>query len=172
MRVLQSQLLSIDEVRTHPETLPPAFMTRLLDHLPDDQKNTAWFIRSEWRARDTATDQKCFQVDKQLQGLLGEDSTYFAQAAYNQKKSSGTPKKWYPWPSDSSKSVRNPSLQKQRSFMGELLLQPGQCAKKEDFYEKFRGGKGASSKPKTNSAEITYLEARLVASECLPVRGT
>lgn len=67
-------------------------MTRLLDHLPDDQKKAAGVIRNEWRARDIATDQNCFQVGKQLQELLGEECPYFAQVAHNKKYASSAPK--------------------------------------------------------------------------------
>lgn len=37
MRALQPQLLSIDPYYDHPETKAPAYMTRLLDNISEDQ---------------------------------------------------------------------------------------------------------------------------------------
>lgn len=92
MRVLQAQLLSIDSEYAHPEIKAPAYMTRLLDKISDEQKKILWVVLDRWRPRDNATELNCFQVGKNLQELLADSGSTFAQVSYGKKTAPGGPK--------------------------------------------------------------------------------
>lgn len=78
MRALQAQLISIEPNYDHPETKAPAYMTRILVNISEDQKKIIWVVRDRWRSRDAPTDLDCSQDEKTLQeNPTDTSSTYY-----------------------------------------------------------------------------------------------
>lgn len=85
-QAIQAELIRIGPDRKYHEFKPPAFLTRLLDHLNDDQKDKIHWLRNYWRSCDEATYIDCFQVAIQLKISLRKGGSQFASVAYDKGK--------------------------------------------------------------------------------------
>lgn len=166
MRALQARLIFIDPNREHPETKAPAYMTRLLDNLSENQKQEVFWLRDKWRSRESATDLDCFQVGKKLQEFFSTKGTDYAGAAYEKRRPQYGKNTLQRGPATAKNPCGVPHFHGNGHSWEECFSNPINAQKKTDYYAKFRGGSRGGGNSQGNS-QTTILQARLAASEAL-----